>query len=314
MLRNFLPTGLLMAWACVGTCTAAPPITAIAVAPDGNSVIVGSQTGVRILSFPELKLQRSLPTKLHHVHDLSFSPDGKTLAVAGGTPAETGEVELFDWSKGELRDRYEPHDDLIYGVAWSHDGRGWATASLDRSVHYEGKESRHLKGHSRGVRSVAFLGDADDLVSAGIDNSLRLWDLETGKLRRTLDNHKAAVVDLAVRPAHDGLPMIASAGEDQTIRFWQPTIGRMVRFANLPSAPLAIAWTADGNRLCASCRDGHFRIVDPDTVEMLADLEAVDGWAYCLAVTPDGKHALIGGERKQVVVVHLPVKQPAPDF
>lgn len=308
MMKHVLAAGgSLLVWTCAVTCTAAPPITAIDLAPDGNSIVVGSQAGIRILSVPKLDLERKLPTRLQQVHDLQFSPDGKALAVAGGIPAETGEVELFHWPDGTLQGRYKPHDDLVYAVAWSRDGSQWATAGLDRSVYFHGRVDRQMKGHSRGVRCLAFLPDGGNLLSGGIDNSLRVWNLKTGKLRRTLDNHKAPVVDLAVRPAQDGLPMIASAGEDKTIRFWQPTIGRLVRFARLPSAPLAIAWTLDGRRLCASCRDGHLRIVDPDTVEIVADLPALDGWAYSLAVTRDGKHAIVAGEQSQVVVVDLPV-------
>ena len=41
------------------------------------------------------------------------------------------------------------------------------------------------------------------LVSAGRDQSMRLWDLASGKALRTFDNHTGAIVGLAVRP---GLP------------------------------------------------------------------------------------------------------------
>jgi WD40 repeat protein len=300
MTRALFTFGFVVVSVCANATTAAPPITAIAVSSDGGSIVIGSQAGVEVLNYPTLKHKRSLTTKLLHIHDLALSPDGKTLAVAGGIPAESGEVELFSWPDGKLLTRHNSHDDLILGVAWSHDSKQWASASLDQSVHHHGGKAYHLKGHSRGVRAVAFLGDSSHLVSAGIDNSLRVWELEEGKLRRTLDNHKAPIVDLALRPAHDGLPMIASASEDKTIRFWQPTIGRLVRFALLPSAPLAIAWTPDGTRLCASCRDGHVRVIDPDTVEIIADLPAIDGWAYSLAVLPDGNHIVVGGEGGQV--------------
>src|SRR5262245_22038581 len=92
----------------------APPITALAFAPDGKSVVVGSQAGVQVLSWPELKKARTLPTKLEHVHDLAFSPDGKILAAVGGAPARLGSIELFDWPGGKLLRRASPSKDLIY--------------------------------------------------------------------------------------------------------------------------------------------------------------------------------------------------------
>ncbi len=230
----------------------APPVTALAVAPDGKTVLAGSQAGLRQVSYPELKPQDSrkgggvkngtLKTALPHVHDLAFSPRGDFLAVGGGAPAEAGMVEVISWPEGKLAYRAEPQGDLIYAVAWSPDGRQLATASYDHTVAIldasSGKRLHKLQGHSRGVLAVCYLPDGKTLVSAGADNSVRVWDVENGRPVRTLDNHTAAVHDLAVRPgeAKEAPPLLASASDDRTVRLWQPTIGRMVRFARLPSA------------------------------------------------------------------------------
>ena len=76
-----------------------PPITAAAFTPDGKQVVVGSQSGIELFSWPALQPRGSLPTRLLHIHDLEFSPEGTQLAAAGGRPAESGEVELFGWAR-----------------------------------------------------------------------------------------------------------------------------------------------------------------------------------------------------------------------
>jgi WD40 repeat protein len=81
------------------------------------------------------------------------------------------------------------------------------------------------------------LNDKKTLVSAAIDQSLRVLDAESGELDRSLDQHTGPVHALALRPAHKGLPMLASAAGDRSVRIWQPTIGRMIRYARLESAP-----------------------------------------------------------------------------
>ena len=84
--------------------------------------------------------------------------------------------------------------------------------------------------------------DGKTLVSAGVDQSVRVWDLESAKLIRSLNQHTKPVHALALRPTEVGLPMVASAAGDRTIRLWQPTIGRMVRYVRLDAEPLNIAW------------------------------------------------------------------------
>ena len=160
-----------------------------------------------------------------------------------------------------------------------------------------GTVALRLQGHSRGVLSVAFLSGDSFLVSAGIDRSLRIWNLAEQRVQRTLNNHTAAVHDVAIRPGNSPRLTIASAGADRTVRIWWPLVGRLVRFAQLASEPLDIDWTPDGNRILAACRDGRLRVIDPETVELLMDEPVLKGWAYTVAAAGDG-HALVRRRRR----------------
>jgi WD40 repeat protein len=290
---------------------AEPPVTALAFSPDGRSVLAGSQAGLVVRSWPDLKPVRNLPTTLSHIHDLAFSPRGNVLAAGGGSPAEAGAVELFRWPEGTRFYHDEPHDDLVYALAWKRDGSAWASASLDRTVqvHAPGGETvRVLEGHSRGVLGLCYLPDGRSLVSAGIDQSLRVWDAESGRLFRRLENHTGPVQGLALRPPQpDGdPPMVVSIGADRTVRLWQPTIGRMVRLSRLVSPPLAATWTSSGATIAAACADGHVRLIDPDTAEIRRDIHALDGRAHSLASAPTGA-LVVGGEAGRLVRIGLAI-------
>ena len=137
-------------------------------------------------------------------------------------------------------------------------------------------------------------------VSTGVDQSVRVWDLTTGELTRSLNNHTLPAHDLALRPNDTGLPMVASVSDDRTVRLWQPTIGRMVKFARLKETPLNVAWFNDGSRIVAACADGVVRLVDPDSVEVTGEIHALNSWAYSLAVHPTDRSIVVGGPNVQV--------------
>jgi WD40 repeat protein len=293
---------ILLALLAAGPAVAAPPVTAAAFAPDGKSVLVGSQTGIEVRSWPELKVTGRLTTELSHVHDLAFAPDGRSLLAAGGAPAASGVVEVLSWPAGQLMRRVEGHNDLVYRVAWAPDGSRWATASADRTCRIHaadsGKMLTRYEGHSRPVLAVAFLADGKTVVSAGVDQTLQVWTADGGNPVRTLDNHVGTVNDLTVRPATPASapPVVASVGDDRTVRLWQPTTGRLVRFTRLPAKPLALAWAPTGDRLLVGCDDGRLRVLDPDNLEVTGEWAGPGGRVYSVVPKPGpGRELLAGG-------------------
>jgi WD40 repeat protein len=277
-----------------------PPVTAVAFAPDGKSVVAASQVGLQVFRWPELRRERTIKASASNLHCLAFSPDGKRLAVGGGYPSEEGIVEVYSWPAGKSVSTFNGHDDSVRSVAWPTASK-LLTASIDREIKLWDleKEDNALltySGHSRSVEAVSLLKDGKTLVSAGVDQSVRVWDLESAQLIRSLNQHTGAVHALALRPAEGGLPMVASAAGDRTIRFWQPTIGRMVRYLRLDAEPLDIVWLNDGSRIVAACVDGRIRVIDADEVTVTQTLPAIEGWAYAIAVHPSDGSVVVGGQ------------------
>ncbi|MEM8667258.1 MAG: hypothetical protein AAGG48_07065 [Planctomycetota bacterium] len=288
-----------------------PHNTSIAFSADGKFVVVGSQAGVEVRQSESLTVLRTIELEMDSIHDVCFSPDGRWLAVAGGFPGETGEVAWISWPSGEVDHNVNVHDDVVHQVVFVPDGSHWITASADEvcSVFpWEGKKpiTRYTQ-HSRGVLGVTVLPDGETVVSGSRDETLRVWNLRSGESIRTLHNHSRDVTAVACQAKDGGLPVVASASDDLTVRFWQPTIGRMVRFARVPSRPLGMAWTTDG-RLAVPCSDGVLRWIDPQTVAIVDAQQATDDWLYCVAtdhrqdgrVVVGGAYGMVGELRPKV--------------
>src|ERR1017187_3016673 len=80
---------------------------------------------------------------------------------------------------------------------------------------------RTLEGHSDAVTRVTVTPDGKWAVSASDDATLRVWDLEAGRVLRTLEGHSFS--DVAVTP--DGKRAV-SASWDHTLKVWDLATGR----------------------------------------------------------------------------------------
>ncbi|MDA7864538.1 WD40 repeat domain-containing protein [bacterium] len=289
---------------------AEPPITSLVFDPAGRSLLAASQSYITVYEWPTLMSKRKLSSSLVSIQSLAFSPDGQKLAVAGGTPAEKGVVEIRSWPNGALLTTINGHDDTVQSVAWF-DNENFATGSLDHEIGIcrvgQNQPIRRFKGHSRGVTAIQVIADGSLLVSASLDQNIRVWKVETGELIKTLNNHTRAVNALKLRPVdHEQvpelstLPMLASVSDDRTVRLWQPTIGRLVRFCRLDVIPLAMTWSRQGDRLAVACDDGIVRVIDPDTMETTGTISVSDSWLYAIQIHPTDGSLAVGSREQQL--------------
>lgn len=295
---------------CVGD---EPPITALAFAPGGNQMIAGSQAGLVVHDWPDLNPIRRLQLEIKHIHTVKFSPDETLLAVTGGAPAEVGVAIILRWPTGETVRRIEAHDDLVMDAAWL-DAQTLVLASMDRrlSIHdvSAARQLGALEGHARGVTAVESLTESGLIVSSGIDQSLRVWDIRNREVVRNMSIHTLPVHDLASQQAESGLPTVVSASADRTLRIWQPSIGRMVRFASLNATPLVVTFSRDRQWLIAGCDDGSVNWVDPVNVDRVIQKPAIAGWIYALAIHPDDGTVVVGGTGGVIRRVKPPTTEP----
>jgi len=99
-------------------------------------------------------------------------------------------------------------------------------------------------GHSVGVDAVAFAPDGTLIASGNVDNLVRLWQTQTGKLWRTLTGHSSGVTSVAFSPDST---LVASGSWDGTVRLWQVQTGATLRtLTGHDNLVTSVAFSPDG--------------------------------------------------------------------
>ena len=276
-------------WASVVCSAAEPTITALAIAPGEELCLVGSQAGLALHKTASLEKVGSFTTALEQVSDLSFAPDGEHLLAVGGIPGELGSAELYSWPAMKLEKSFNLADDLIYRVAWSRDSSWFAAAGHDGKCiikRVDGSSLASYAGHSRSVLAVTLLPGDQQLLSAGVDQTIQLWSSD-GQRRRAMNNHTATVTDLAIHPASaNGQLRLVSTSEDRSVRLWYPEIGRMVKFVRLDHIPRRVLWHSR-ERLVTASDDGTITLIDATEMQIVRSIRTDIRPIVELAATDD---------------------------
>jgi len=114
-----------------------------------------------------------------------------------------------------------------------------------------GSQTAVLSGHTFSVLSVAYSPDGVFLVSGGFDDTIKLWDMQTGGVVKTFYGHTDCVISVSVSA---DCTRIASGSRDYTIRLWNIQTGKYYCIINQEDSVNHISFSpTDPQHLLSIC-------------------------------------------------------------
>ena len=305
------------------------PVHALSLAPGGAAVVSGSTDrsvrawdpdGERLTGWQQLDAA---------VHALAHSPDGTLWAGHGSAVSRLDAVPLAlpppalcrPSSAIEVEARAESFEERIdearrtlaagdFTVAASlvktarsipgHERSGPAIALWDdlcsrlprRSLQSAWEEGT-LSGHTDTPVAAAAAPDGNRAVTAGLDASLRVWDLATRQQVGVLTGHDGAATGVAYLGRGD---RVVSGGRDRTVRIWDLNEARLLRTLEGHGETVSAVDSApDGTRVVSSSWDGTVRLWDLRGGVDAHVLEGHEAQVTTVRFAPDGRAVASAG-------------------
>jgi serine/threonine protein kinase/WD40 repeat protein/Flp pilus assembly protein TadD len=277
--------------------------------PDGRFTatwVWRGEGGGRLWRLPRLPSRPTLPPvewawqteRAVNSHDAQFDPGGTSVAL-WWTPIRAGAYEqrdddihtvrVVDVKTGAVRMTSLRHSKLVREVAFTPDGRYFATGSFDYTARVwetaTGRPAGPPLPHTNYVATVAFSPDGNTLAAGdyGRAGLIKLWDWRTGKEVRPPLRHDDIVLSVSFSP--DGRYLAAiKAGEwskKPELLVWEVASGRaVIRMRHAAPSYLLrepVRFRPDGRAITTRDVNGVLRLWEVPSGKLLGEERPLDG-------------------------------------
>ncbi len=256
--------------------------------PDCKQLAVASGPCIRLWDLTLAGAPESLDGLPLEIHTLRFSPDGRVLASA--SPLD-GAVLLWDTATAAIRHELCGHPTSSV-VAFSPSGELFGSIFLNTIEVWNTAEGTLLLrtregpgGRLHGMENVAFSPNNKQFVTTSLDETLKLWDVSTGAVLKTLSLKPHYADAVAFSP--DG-SRLAFGLNNNLIRVLNISTGDVMQMGRGHEAHIsAVAVSSNNKQLASASVDNTIKLWDTFSGQVLHSLEVDSSRIETLSFSSD---------------------------
>jgi len=260
--------------------------------------------------------------QLGHSDDVNavfFSPDGRQIISSDGKT-----IKLWNAASGREIRSFTDTSNWVTSIALSPDGK-YIVSSGGKIIKLwylaSGREIKDFIGHRGNVKAVAFSPNGRQIVScshdwnpsdrSNIDNTIRIWDVASGREIIIIESHSESVNSVAFSP--DGI-RIVSGSSDKTIKLWDASTGREIRtFSGHSESVNSVAFSPDGKFIVSGSgsffrsfydepENNTIKLWDAFTGHEIGTITGHQEGVNAVIFSPDGKQIISGSNDKTIKI------------
>ncbi|MBN1697074.1 MAG: WD40 repeat domain-containing protein [Spirochaetales bacterium] len=204
-------------------------ILSVFISRDDRYLCAGSDNGyIMVWSLKSGRCIRVIRTSVDNIHGVCFTADNNHIIICCRELYDN--IVMFDIKTGEMVRQFWGHENTVFAIDISDDGKYLASGSADNTARVWNIETgaciATLRNHTDWVETVRFSRDGRYLLTGGCDLLVRLFDIETESLVREYSGSTHTIYSVDI----DGeATMIIAGGNDKMIRIWDKTTGKVIK-------------------------------------------------------------------------------------
>jgi serine/threonine protein kinase/WD40 repeat protein len=238
------------------------PTTGLAANSDLSLAAYGAGKRIHVIDLVDGKELWQAQASTPPITALSFSPDGKMLASAGGF--DESAIRLWDVAAGKEIGRLEGHQSWVGSLVFWPDGKKLASCSADQTIRIWDVSSRKcldvLRGHRLEVWRLALLPDDKTLVSGCNDGTVCLWDTSVTHRHLPRITVQAKLSNWCFSP--DNRSLLTLDWDGQVTRWSGPDFQERKSEPNPGTNYTASMFSPDARFLAVGCTNGNVLVLD----------------------------------------------------